>query len=60
MAVKGSKDTKQRSTETKAGLMGKESTKNDSTDSDKSEKLENLPKTSKENSEKRDNEKPLH
>ncbi len=60
MAVKGSKGTKQRATQTKAGMMGKKSAKKDSTKSDESEKLENLPKTSKEKSTERDGDQPLH
>ena len=60
MAVKGSKNTKQRGTKTKAEMMGKDSASKDSNKNDESEKLENLPKTSKEKSTERDGDKPVH
>jgi hypothetical protein len=59
MAVKGSKNTEQRETKTKAGMMGTSTEKNSDKDS-KSEKLENIPKTSKEKSTESDSDKPLH
>jgi hypothetical protein len=60
MAVKGSKNTKQRSTKTKAEMMGKDSAKKDSNKDAESEKLETLPKTSKHKSTERDDDQPLH
>jgi predicted phage gp36 major capsid-like protein len=60
MAVKGSKNTKQHATKTKAEMMGKESAQEESTKSDESQKLENLPKTSKEKSEAPDKKSSLH
>lgn len=60
MGVKGSKNTKQRGTKTKAEMMGKDSAKKDSNKTEESEKLGNLPKTGKQNSTERDGDKPLH
>ncbi|HEX9927173.1 MAG TPA: hypothetical protein VGB02_01390 [Pyrinomonadaceae bacterium] len=60
MAVKGSKNTKQRATKTKAEMMGKDSASKDSNQNAESETTENLPKISKRKSTERDGDKSVH
>jgi hypothetical protein len=60
MAVKGSKNTKQRATKTKAEMMGKDSEGKDSNQNAESEASENSPKMSKQESTERDGDKPVH
>ncbi|HEX8288015.1 MAG TPA: hypothetical protein VF556_08470 [Pyrinomonadaceae bacterium] len=60
MAVKGSKNTKQRAAKTKAEMMGKDSAGKDSNQNAESEASENLPKISKRKSTERDGDKPVH
>jgi hypothetical protein len=60
MAVKGSKNTEQRGTKTKAGMMNENTSEDKSNKNSESETSKTLPKTSKEKSTESDSDKPLH